>query len=213
MSARRRRMGNHTCAPKPGGGRIDRCGSRGVVMDDELHGWGPALDEIARRKADAYAMGGEARLVRQHERGRLNARERLSALFDPGTFFEIGNLVGIHRGAARPRRCPGSRLGPHRRSPGAGRRRGRDRARRVDRQRRLRQAVPPVPARRPGAGAAGHDARGRRPPGDRLAPAGAGPATSWAWPSCRAWSRWCAWCSGPRPGTAPSPPRCATSWP
>ncbi len=63
-------------------------------MDDELHGWGPALDEIARRKADAYAMGGEARLVRQHERGRLTARERLSSLFDPGTFFEIGTLVG-----------------------------------------------------------------------------------------------------------------------
>ncbi|MGD0882500.1 MAG: carboxyl transferase domain-containing protein [Acidimicrobiales bacterium] len=63
-------------------------------MADELHGWGPALDEIARRKDDAHAMGGEARLVRQHERGRLTARERLSALFDPGTFFEIGTLVG-----------------------------------------------------------------------------------------------------------------------
>ncbi|MGA2835625.1 MAG: carboxyl transferase domain-containing protein [Acidimicrobiales bacterium] len=63
-------------------------------MDDELHGWGPALDEIARRKADAHSMGGEARLVRQHERGRLSARERLTALFDPGTFFEIGTLVG-----------------------------------------------------------------------------------------------------------------------
>ena len=39
-------------------------------------------------------MGGEARLVRQRGRGRLNARERLSALFDPGTFVEIGTLVG-----------------------------------------------------------------------------------------------------------------------
>ena len=39
-------------------------------------------------------MGGEARLTRQHERGRLDARERLSALFDPGTFTEIGTLVG-----------------------------------------------------------------------------------------------------------------------
>ena len=39
-------------------------------------------------------MGGEARLVRQGERGRLNARERIAHLFDPGTFFEIGQLVG-----------------------------------------------------------------------------------------------------------------------
>jgi methylmalonyl-CoA decarboxylase subunit alpha len=63
-------------------------------MSDELHGWGPALEEIARRKAEAYAMGGQARLDRQHQRGRLDARERLDRLFDPGTFSEIGNLVG-----------------------------------------------------------------------------------------------------------------------
>jgi acetyl-CoA carboxylase carboxyltransferase component len=63
-------------------------------MADDLHGWGPALDEIGRRKAEALAMGGQARLDRQRERARLNARERLGALFDPGTFFEIGALVG-----------------------------------------------------------------------------------------------------------------------
>jgi methylmalonyl-CoA decarboxylase subunit alpha len=39
-------------------------------------------------------MGGETRLVRQRERGRLNARERIAALFDPGSFSEIGQLVG-----------------------------------------------------------------------------------------------------------------------
>jgi acetyl-CoA carboxylase carboxyltransferase component len=64
------------------------------VTDDELHGWAPALEEIARRKAEARSMGGEARLDRQRERGRLNARQRLAALFDADTFFEIGNLVG-----------------------------------------------------------------------------------------------------------------------
>ncbi|MGP0030049.1 MAG: acyl-CoA carboxylase subunit beta [Acidimicrobiales bacterium] len=63
-------------------------------MGDELHGWGPALEEIERRKTEARAMGGAARLVRQGERGRLNARERLASLFDPGTFSEIGVLVG-----------------------------------------------------------------------------------------------------------------------
>jgi len=63
-------------------------------MSDDLHGWGPALEEIARRKAEAAAMGGESRLDRQHRRDRLNARERLDRLFDPDTFFEIGSLVG-----------------------------------------------------------------------------------------------------------------------
>jgi methylmalonyl-CoA decarboxylase subunit alpha len=63
-------------------------------LHDELHGWGPALEEIERRKTEVLAMGGKARLVRQRERGRLNARERIATLFDPGTFSEIGQLVG-----------------------------------------------------------------------------------------------------------------------
>ena len=55
-------------------------------MSDDLNGWAPSLEEIARRKAVAEGMGGEARLQRQAARGRLNARERLLALVDPGTF-------------------------------------------------------------------------------------------------------------------------------
>ncbi len=74
----------------------------GGLMGDGLHGWGPALEAIARRKDEALAMGGEARLVRQRQRGRLNARERLERLFDPGTFFEIGNLVGTTEEPAVP---------------------------------------------------------------------------------------------------------------
>ena len=63
-------------------------------MTDETQGWGPALEEIERRKTQTLSMGGEARLVRQRERGRLNARERIAALFDPDSFSEIGQLVG-----------------------------------------------------------------------------------------------------------------------
>jgi acetyl-CoA carboxylase carboxyltransferase component len=63
-------------------------------MSEELHGWGPALEEIARRKDEGRAMGGQARIDRQHRRGRLDARERLARLFDPDTFSEIGGLVG-----------------------------------------------------------------------------------------------------------------------
>ena len=63
-------------------------------MSEEGQDWVPALQEIERRKVEALAMGGEARLVRQRERGRLHARERIAALFDPGSFSEIGQLVG-----------------------------------------------------------------------------------------------------------------------
>lgn len=65
-----------------------------MASDDDRGGWGPALDAIERRKAEALAMGGEDRLIRQRERGRLNARERIAALFDRGSFAEIGQLVG-----------------------------------------------------------------------------------------------------------------------
>jgi acetyl-CoA carboxylase carboxyltransferase component len=63
-------------------------------MSDDLSGWGPALAEIEHRKSETLSMGGAARLVRQKERGRLNARERIATLFDPGSFSEIGQLVG-----------------------------------------------------------------------------------------------------------------------
>src|ERR1035438_3819877 len=33
-------------------------------VGDELFSWGPALEEIERRKTEALTMGGEARLVR-----------------------------------------------------------------------------------------------------------------------------------------------------
>jgi hypothetical protein len=139
-------------------------------MSDQLHGWGPALEEIARRKAEAFAMGGEARLERQQQRGRLNARERLNRLFDRDTFFEIGNLVGTVDEPPVPgdTLVAGSgRIRPDQRSTGTRRGRGRDRARRLDRKWRLRQALPPVPAGPAGAGSAGHDAGGRRAPGQR----------------------------------------------
>jgi len=51
------------------------------------------LDELERR---AEAGGGEARVRRQHEAGKLTARERVTELFDPGTFEELDKLV-THR--------------------------------------------------------------------------------------------------------------------
>ncbi|MGB2714543.1 MAG: acyl-CoA carboxylase subunit beta [Vicinamibacterales bacterium] len=51
------------------------------------------LEALERRAA---LGGGEERLRRQHEAGKLTARERIDLLFDPGTFQEVDKLVA-HR--------------------------------------------------------------------------------------------------------------------
>src|SRR4051812_17107534 len=57
------------------------------------------VEELLRRRAEALKMGGEARLARQKERGKLDARARVALLLDPGTFVEIG-LLASHLGKA-----------------------------------------------------------------------------------------------------------------
>ena len=55
------------------------------------------IEELQRRRAEALRMGGEERLRRQRERGKLDARARLDLLLDRGTFVEIG-LLATHLG-------------------------------------------------------------------------------------------------------------------
>ena len=57
-------------------------------------GWDAALNDLAQRRADARAMGGEERLKKKRAKGQLNARERVDYLLDPGSFRELGTLVG-----------------------------------------------------------------------------------------------------------------------
>lgn len=52
-----------------------------------------AIDELRRRDDEAEQGGGAERIEKQHSAGKLTARERLNALFDPGTFLEIDKLV------------------------------------------------------------------------------------------------------------------------
>jgi len=52
------------------------------------------LADLAARRATAGEMGGPERIARQHHKGKLDARARVSALFDAGTFAEIGRLAG-----------------------------------------------------------------------------------------------------------------------
>ena len=134
-------------------------------------------------------MGGEARLERQHVRGRLNARERLDRLFDAGTFFEIGALVGTADQPPVPADAlvAGSGLVDGRPalagaedvtvlggSIGSGTSDKRYRLCQLARQERV-----PLVMMLEGAG-------------HRVTETAAdvGPATSWAWPSCPASSPW-----------------------
>jgi propionyl-CoA carboxylase beta chain len=54
------------------------------------------LQEMERRNKAAELGGGEARLKKQHEAGKLTARERVHFLLDDGTFEEIDRFV-VHR--------------------------------------------------------------------------------------------------------------------
>ena len=55
--------------------------------------WQAELDELAKRKAFAERMGGEDKVKRQHDGGRLTVRERIAKLIDPGSFHETGALA------------------------------------------------------------------------------------------------------------------------
>ena len=48
------------------------------------------LDDL---RAETLLGGGEERMARQHEKGKLTARERLDVLLDPGSFEELGTFV------------------------------------------------------------------------------------------------------------------------
>lgn len=59
--------------------------------------WEREIEELRRREALAERMGGKEKLERQRARGKLNARERIDALVDPGSFREIGKTAGKAR--------------------------------------------------------------------------------------------------------------------
>jgi acetyl-CoA carboxylase carboxyltransferase component len=66
-----------------------------TTKDAEVRGeWQDELDEMAARAEMRFAMGGEERVTRHREQGKLNVRERIDGLVDPGSFSEIGTLSG-----------------------------------------------------------------------------------------------------------------------
>ncbi len=51
------------------------------------------LEELARRSSEAEVGGGEERIGKQHEAGKLTARERVELLLDPNSFVEMDRFV------------------------------------------------------------------------------------------------------------------------
>ncbi|HWI47289.1 MAG TPA: acyl-CoA carboxylase subunit beta [Rummeliibacillus sp.] len=51
------------------------------------------INELYDRKREIELGGGEARIDKQHEKGKLTARERIELLLDEGTFVEINPFV------------------------------------------------------------------------------------------------------------------------
>ncbi|MEO8694146.1 MAG: carboxyl transferase domain-containing protein [Acidimicrobiales bacterium] len=62
--------------------------------DDAAQAWVPWTEALEQRRVAARAMGGEERLTRQHDAGRLDARDRIHRLCDPGSFRELWALAG-----------------------------------------------------------------------------------------------------------------------
>ncbi len=54
------------------------------------------VKELQERREDVYKMGGERRVKRQHDRGKLDVRQRIDYLFDDGSFTEFGQHAYFH---------------------------------------------------------------------------------------------------------------------
>jgi acetyl-CoA carboxylase carboxyltransferase component len=75
--------------------RGETSGSRNLPLS-AVDDWKPERQQLADRREAARAMGGTDRLAKHRGAGadRLDARARVSALCDPGSFVELGTLAG-----------------------------------------------------------------------------------------------------------------------
>ena len=56
--------------------------------------WEQEISELALRNTLSEKMGGDEKVARQHDFGKLTIRERVDKIADPGSFHEIGALAG-----------------------------------------------------------------------------------------------------------------------
>jgi len=54
------------------------------------------IDKFLKNKKIANQSGGQDRIAKQHEKGKLTARERIFLLLDEGSFVEIDALATHH---------------------------------------------------------------------------------------------------------------------
>jgi len=64
-----------------------------------------AVAALEKRREEIRKMGGPEKVQKQHERGKLTARERLERFFDGGAYFEVG-IHGTQMGTANERDKP-----------------------------------------------------------------------------------------------------------
>ncbi|MCP3854245.1 MAG: acyl-CoA carboxylase subunit beta [Actinomycetia bacterium] len=60
------------------------------------------VEELEQRRAATHLLGGERRVQRQHQQGKLTVRQRVDLLFERETFEEVGQLAG-HAHTAVPK--------------------------------------------------------------------------------------------------------------
>jgi acetyl-CoA carboxylase carboxyltransferase component len=58
------------------------------------------IEQLRKLKANSLLGGGADKITKQHERGKLTARERITRLLDPDSFVEFNMLVGHASGVA-----------------------------------------------------------------------------------------------------------------
>ena len=67
---------------------------RNYVLSTKKQGWEILVSELRERTSAAESMGGNQKLGTQQDKGRLNARQRITALLDHDSFSEYGALAG-----------------------------------------------------------------------------------------------------------------------
>jgi acetyl-CoA carboxylase carboxyltransferase component len=65
-------------------------------MAESVHPIQERLEQLAKLKEEARQPGSEAAIQRQHDRGKLTARERIDLLLDPDSFVEL-DMLARHR--------------------------------------------------------------------------------------------------------------------
>jgi acetyl-CoA carboxylase carboxyltransferase component len=68
----------------------------GETIAPAVHPLTERLDQLAKLKEEALHAGSEAAVQRQHQKGKLTARERIDLLLDPGSFVEL-DMLARHR--------------------------------------------------------------------------------------------------------------------